>query len=368
MKRSLMVRESEMELESLLKKAEEMRGYPVSFESFVRFLGLLLQHRGADLWELIRRSDEYIRVMMGLFEALHNEGYVETDEEGKIFFSRKGEKLVEELGVKILDKGLSVDSGKYGLSLPPRFKEILDEMRRIYTEVIPKDNFDQAPLLPEASVYKALYVAQRGDLSGKSVVTVGDDDLLSLIFGMTGEPKRVLAVDIDEQVLGVISEYSRKMGLGVDVMQSDFRLDIPPEVCGKFDTFVTEPPDTVDGITLFVSRGVQFLKKEVGKVGYCGVSTTACPPLGIVQLGKNFAEMGLVVSAWLTKFSEYPPVRTELKHIEVPDFYDPFYPPSRVWYVSDLVRLKTTNSTKPLIKGIFKGNISDYDGDAKRYR
>jgi predicted methyltransferase len=358
----------EKRLQEILNDAEKARGYPVSVESLVRFLSLLIKYQPVDLWALIRHSDEYIRVVMGLFDALHNRNYVEVNESGQISLTKDGTSLAEEIGARALDESLLVDSGKYGLSLPPKFKEILDTMRKIYTEVVPKDNFDQAPLLPEASVYKALYITQRGDASGKYIVTVGDDDLLSLILAMTGEPKRVMAVDIDEQVLGVISECSHKMRLPVDVLQHDFRLDIPETFCGKFDTFVTEPPDTVDGITLFVSRGVQLLKKEPDKIGYCGISTTACPPNGIVQLTKNFAAMGLAVSTWLFKFSEYPPVRTELKHIEVPDFYDPFYPPSTVWYVSDLVRLKTTNSTNPLIKGIFRGNISDYEGDAKRFR
>jgi len=345
-----------------------LRGYPVPVESLRSFLRLLLENQPVDLWGLIRRSDEYIRIVMGLFEALKDGGFVEVDDAGRLSVTENGLRLAERLGVRTLGDGLSADVRRYEFELPSRFVEILDEIRRIYTGVVPKDGFDQAPLLPEAAVRKAFYITQMGDVSGKDVVMVGDDDLLSLIFAMTGLPRNVAALDIDPQVLGVIADYSKKLGLSVETYEQDLCRRIPDGLRGRFDTFVTEPPDTVDGITLFVSRGVELLKGEAGKVGYCGVSTTACPPVGILQLNRNFTEMGLQVSIWLPKFNEYPPVRTELKHIEVPDFYDPFYPPDTVWYISDLVRLKTTKRTKPLIEGEYEGNIADYEGDARRYR
>lgn len=358
----------EKEVKEILEDASRLRSYPVPVESLRRFLNLLLTYQPVDLWELIRRSDEYIRVVMGLFEALVERGCVEMDENGRLMATESGSELARHLSVNTLGEGLRAESGEYEFELPERFREILDEIRRIYTEVVPKDGFDQAPLLPEAAVRKAFYITRRGDVSGKDVVTVGDDDLLSLIFAMTGEPRRVLALDIDPQVLGLIADYSDRLRLSVETFEQNLCQRIPQGLCGRFDTFVTEPPDTVDGITLFVSRGVELLKREAGKVGYCGVSTTACPPDGILQLNRNFTKMGLQVSLWLPKFNEYPPVRTELKHIEVPDFYDPFYPPDAVWYISDLVRLKTTKRTKPLIESEYEGNIADYEGDACRYQ
>lgn len=355
-------------IQKVLESATRFREYPVPPESLRRFLRLLMIYQPTDLWELIRLSDEYIRIMMGLFEALTEQDCVTIDEQGRLSFTEEGYRFAEHLGVKPPDEPIRGEVRKYEFELPRRFVEILDEIRRIYTEVVPKDDFDQAPLLPEAAVRKAFYITQLGDLNGKDVVTVGDDDLLSLIFAMTGEPHRVVALDIDTQVLNVIAEHAERLRLPVETFEHNLCYDIPDELMGIFDTFVTEPPDTVDGIRLFVSRGVQLLRKETGRVGYCGVSTTACPPAGIVELNRSFVEMGLQISVWLPKFNEYPPVRTELKHIEVPDFYDPFYPPDKVWYISDLVRLKTTKSPKPLIEGEYKSRITDYEGDAARYR
>jgi len=104
---------------------------------------------------------------------------------------------------------------------------------------------------------------------------------------------------------------------------------VPEKYRDNFDLFITEPPDTVKGISLFVSRGVELLKKEtracrlLRHIGYCMPASRAPGD------AKNFDAMGLIVSERLSKFSDYPPHRTELKHIEVPDCYDQFYPPQK---------------------------------------
>ena len=58
----------------------------------------------------------------------------------------------------------------------------------------------------------------------------------------------------------------------------------------------------------------------------------------------------------------------ELKHEEVPDCYDAFYPPEKVWYSADLLRLKTTRETVPLYQDTFRGTLADYKGDSQRYQ
>lgn len=352
----------------VLEKAANLRDYPVTRRDLERFLSVVAERQPVDLWDVIRHSDEYVRVVMEIFEALKEENCVGVDDEGRLRLTEKGRLLMEKVEAKAAETPTISSLEDHGIKLPPKWRKILDEVRRLYTEVIPKDAYDQAPLLPEAAVRKAFYIYARGDVAGKSVVMVGDDDLLSIIFALTGEVKMTLAMDIDNQLLSTIKNYSEKHGLPVETVQHDLQLPIPENLSGAFDTFVTEPPDTVDGITLFVSRGVELLRKEPGMVGYCGVSTTACPPDGLMEIQSRFLKMGLLISAWLPKFNQYPPVRTELKHVEVPDFYDPFYPPKKVWYISDLVRIKTTGWTRPYFKGRYEGEIADYDGDAMCYR
>ena len=357
-----------MNADSLLERAGRLRSYPVPKRSLARFLQSVAEREPLDLWTLIRTGEEYVRVTMELLEALVEADCVTVDADGKLRLTDDGRALCESLGVRAAPEPAVTGLGACGLKLTESFQKILETLRVIYTEVVPKDRFDQAPLLPEAAILKAYYIWRRGDVVGKRIVCVGDDDLLSLAFALTGETAGTLAVDIDDRLLGLIADYAKKHGLSVEVLEHDVTEPIPEAHRSGYDTFVTEPPDTVNGVTLFVSRGVELLRDEPGTTGYCGVSTTACPPAGIAAIQRNFLEMGLRISAWLPKFNRYPPVRTELKHVEVPGFYDPFYPPRTVWYVSDLVRLKTTSAARPLIDGKFTEPIADYEADALEYR
>jgi hypothetical protein len=77
--------------------------------------------------------------------------------------------------------------------------------------------------------------------------------------------------------------------------------------------------------------------------------------------------MRLIISEVLPKFTVYPTIRTELKDIHVPPYID--YPPSRVWYIADLIRLRTTRLTRSLFeRKVVEGPLSDYRADAEKYR
>lgn len=351
-------------VEGLLKSAKRFKRFPVSELDLENFLALLYEEQPIDLWDFTRRAEAYIRVVLSLLFVLEKNGFVLISRSGKLRLSRKGLKLVKRFSIKRRPRALIVSKHKFGFRLSPKFKKILVTVRALYKNVVPQNRFDQAPLLPEDAVYKVAYAVAKGDATNKSVVSVGDDDLTSIIFALSKAPKRVLAVDIDKYLLETIEEYSDRKKLGIETLQADLKRPIPVEYRNSFDLFMTEPPDTVAGNTLFVSRGVELLKGVSGMTGYCGISLTACPPLGLLQIQRNFTAMGLIITDKLPKYSDYPPHRTELKHVEVPDCYDAFYPPKKPWYSADLLRLKTTKYTKPLFRGEFKGKLVNYKEDS----
>ncbi len=331
-------------------------------------MALLHERQPIDLWDLTRESELYIRPILSLLFSLEKNGFVSIGKNGLLRLTGKGTKLLKHLSIEKIDKPFTGRPEFCGLLLSPKFKKILATVRELYTKVIPQNRFDQAPLVPEAAVYKVAYAVGKGDATNKSFVSVGDDDLTSIIMALSGAPKKILAVDIDKYLLETIEEYADKNNLPIETLQMDFRKPVPAEYTNQFDLFITEPPDTVAGNSLFVSRGVELLKQEQGMVGYCGISLTACPPLGLLQIQRNFTDMGLIITDKLFKYSDYPPHRTELKHVEVPDCYDAFYPPEKPWYAADLLRLKTTKKTTPLFKGVFKGKLANYKEDSQRYQ
>ena len=354
------------EIKTILAEASKFKQFEITREDLERFLSLLYDLQPIDLWDYINRSDQYIRVILSLLYALERNEYIRVDGDGKIGLTRLGIKFVKKLSIKKSVRPFRRVKPYCGLQLTPKFKEVLNTIKMLYKEVIPQNRYDQAPLVPEAAVYKAAYAIYKNDITNKSVVCIGDDDLTSIILALSRAPKRVLVVDIDKYLLETIEEYAQKHNLPIETHRQDLRKPIPKHLTGQFDVFITEPSDTVSGITLFTSRGVEFLKKQAGMIGYCGVSLTACPPLGLLEMQKNFTKMNLLITDRIPKYSDYPPHRTELKHVEVPDCYDDFYPPKKVWYISDLLRLKTTKKTRPLFKE-YKGSLANYKEDARKF-
>ena len=320
------------------------------------------------MWDYIKGSDEYIRVILSLSYVLEKNKFLTIDKQGKLILTEKGLSLIKYLSIKKEKKPFKKIYPGYGFELNKKFKRILSIMKELYKEVTPQHRYDQAPLVPEDTVQKIAYIIYKGDATNKNVVCIGDDDLTSIILALSKSPRKILVIDIDKYLLELIEDYAYEHKLPIETLEMDLRKPIPEEYKNKFDLFITEPPDTVNGITLFTSRGVELLKGSQGMIGYCGISVCACPPLGLLEIQRILTEMGLLITDRLPKFSRYPPHRTELKHVEVPDFYDDFYPPKKIWYVSDLVRLKTTNKTKPYYKGIFKQKLANYSRDSQIYR
>lgn len=352
----------------MLKSASVYKRFPVYRNDLERFIAFLYLHQPIDLWDLIHKIDMYIRTILSLLYVLERNKFVSIASDGKLHLTRQGTALARHLSVATKISPFARRDSNLHPELSPRFRDIAEKIRELNSKIAPQNRFDQAPLMPEASVRKAAYAINRADVAGKSIACVGDDDLISIVLALSGTPTRILAIDIDKYLLEAIEEFSEKNNMTIETLQLDLREPIPPPYRNSFDLFITEPPDTVNGITLFVSRGVELLKQGEGMIGYVGISPTACPPRGLLQIQQNFAHMALLITDRLPKYSDYPPHRTELKHIEVPDCYDAFYPPQKVWYSADLVRVRTSRETASLIEGNFKGRLADYRGDSQHFQ
>ncbi|OGI15342.1 hypothetical protein A3K63_05490 [Candidatus Micrarchaeota archaeon RBG_16_49_10] len=361
-----MTAENEIVVE-LLEDARKFSERHSTRDSLVRVLQVFKKNHSPKLWEIYEKTEEYLPSALGIVMAMEKGGFIEP-ENGFLKLTGKGKNLVDLVVPKAVDYR-TMEDFRFGVKMPAELKRIEGEIRRISQELIMKDEFDQAPITADSVVLKAYHMISRGDIAGKSVVLLGDDDLMSIVLGLTSLPKEILVIDIDKDVAGIVEKYSKKLGIKVPMraVVHDFRKPIPKNIRGKFDTFVTQPPDTVLGMLLFVSRGVELLKDEPGMVGYAGFTKTGCPQLGILDFWEKIVGMKLVISEVIPKFTVYPGIRTEIKEVEVPEFID--YPPKQFWYISDLIRLKTTKRSKSMFEGkTFEGDISDYRRDVLKYR
>ncbi|HID47801.1 MAG TPA: putative methyltransferase [Methanothermococcus okinawensis] len=224
-----------------------------------------------------KRISQYTKlplpVVSRVRSILERSRVLKRDERGAIY-TEYGRKLVEDSLKFKMKKDLKCPTCKgRGIVLDEMFKEILRKHRE-YAKLRPTVNtrIDQSHATPETAVYRAALMADRGDLEGKRILFIGDDDLTSIPTAMTRFPEEVVVMDIDERLLNLIEEISKREGLNIETVKQDFREELDRSYWGQFDTVFTDPPYTLEGLKLFLSRGVEGLGEGNSGVLYLAFS------------------------------------------------------------------------------------------------
>jgi predicted methyltransferase len=218
---------------------------------------------------------------------------------------------------------------------------------------------DQSHCTPDTNLRRALYMQTQGALAGKAVLLLGDDDSVSLAVGLVGQvlspgaagrlTRRLAVVDTDERILAHLRRAAAAEGFVVETLQHDLRAPLPPDLLGQFDTVMTDPPYTLAGLELFVSRAVSALTPEPGKQLFPSFGHRA--PAEQVALQSRLAAMGLAVTEVLPGFNEYRGAGV-------------------LAGVSQLIYAVTTEDMRPLVTETYEGPL--YTGEVRptvrRYR
>ena len=246
-------------------------------------------------WKLTRAVGGSDRRMLRLLNEMEKSGEIEVI--GKEITLKKR---------KILNKEVipvcKACNGKI-ISFTPKFSQILKEMKEIYSKKpVPTFLFDQRPVTDETTVRRAAYLMWRGDLIGKSIAIVGDDDLTSLAIGLTGMAKEIVVFDIDTRLIDFINLNTKKYNLPVKAIKSDLTENHPKEFIDRFDVFLTDPTPKPDAFELFLSIGIKLLKNN-GGVGY--VSFFPSHQDISIEFQKILTKYDLIVTDMIPKFTEY---------------------------------------------------------------
>ncbi|WP_421077026.1 bis-aminopropyl spermidine synthase family protein [Methanothermococcus sp. Ax23] len=234
-------------------------------------------------------------------------------ERNRILYREKGGALYSEEGLNLIEKNLKLKlnhdlkcpicNGK-GIILNEYFEDILKKHKK-YAKMRPTVNtsIDQSFATPETATYRAAFMADRGDLEGKKILFVGDDDLTSIPTAMSGLCDEVVVMDIDDRLLNLIDEISEKEDLNIKTVKHDFRNSIKNEYMGAFDTIFTDPPYTLEGLKLFLSRGVEGLGEGGGGALYLAFSHK--PIDEYLELQRIINSMGFVIYELIPGFNTY---------------------------------------------------------------
>lgn len=215
---------------------------------------------------------------------------------------------------------------------------------------------DQSKCTLETAIKRALLCLENNCLIGKNIVCIGDDDLISVSIGMLlhilygGNMKlcktKIYVLDSDQRILDYICEIATLYDLPINCCNIDFRDSIPEKYLCKMDCFYTDPPYTLSGMKLFLSRGLECLKNSVSLNVFLSYAHKSQEEM--LKIHKIFIELGLSALRIMPQFNRYEGAGI-------------------LGNSSQMFLLKTTAATKSPIIGE-KFIVPIYTGETKRTR
>jgi predicted methyltransferase len=235
---------------------------------------------------------------------------------------------------------LQYDTNK-ALELEKKFREISENI-----VVIPKREYDQFIATVHTSVSKALIMEDRGAVKGKKIALLGDDDLLSVSLSLLGGYSELEVLDVDPDVNTSVKGISKSLGISdIQTATVDLRKRINPQLEGKFDVVVADPPYTKSGILLFINRAVQLLGKTndfEGKYLFLYYGNSFKTPEKTLKIQDIIGKFNLLIEDKLDKFARYTGAES-------------------IGNASSLYILKTTKHTKALDEAALSLPIYTYE-------
>ena len=304
-------------------------------------------------WELISLVDADLNEFIETLRTLLNEGLVES-RGGKLFLTEKGKVERNKLNLKLYDVRCHHCEGR-GIVEDPFL--ILDKYKKIASQrPKPTADYDQGYIKEEDVLRRIAFIYERGDLEGTEIIVIGDDDLISLGMALTGLPKRIVVLEIDDRLINFINRKAEEYDFNIIAKKFDVRNDLDDNFRGKFDVFITDPVETIEGITLFLSRAVSGLKGK-GAAGYFGLTHQEASLRKWHEIEKRLLNMNLVITDMLRDFNVYP--MNENLELAAED-YIVYREIAKLtgnnkidsdFYRSTLIRVEAIGEVKPLVRG-----------------
>lgn len=342
-----------MELEAIAKRIVEKQGIPVTPRDAARVFAAVLASE--DIWRIVDLASLPVLATCEALWAFGERGWVRFAG-GRVLTTPEGQEAARALGIRPAQELSCPRCRGRGLELEP-FRDLLCDFQRIArNRPEAAQEFDQGYVTEETTVARIALALARGDLAGKEILVLGDDDLVSLAAALTRLPKRVAALDVDPRIVDFLRQAAREEKLALEVVQHDLREPLPPELLRRFDTFFCDPTESLRGYLAFAQRGISALR-GAGCAGYLGLTRLEASLAKWRRIQMALLEAGAVVTDLFPNFHEYvnwPYIETmrawpHLPVRRVPGRYEP-------WYRSALLRIELVE--EPRVENVrYSGDI-----------
>ncbi|MGB8645738.1 MAG: adenosylmethionine decarboxylase [Anaerolineae bacterium] len=327
-----------MQVKQFLKEAGIARG------DLMRVVRALLEY--SEAWQVAGHANVPFGELLDILQQLFLHQLLEFDG-SQVRLTLEGEALARALHVMpVRDPTCPACAGS-GVVLD-QFAGARREFAPLLLERPPAiSSYDQGALTADSVFQRLALMHAQGDIAEKKILLLGDDDLLSIALALTGLPGEIVVVEIDERLCAFIQEIAYARGLPIKVIRQDVREKLPPDLHARFDTFVTDPTETIQGLLLFVEKGLSTLHPGGGCAGYFGITLIEASlhkwNIWERHLLQNHAIAFTQISAPFSLYAKgTEPV--SVPHIE---FAPLAVPPTRPWYRSCLFRIETLSEFVP---------------------
>ncbi|MEM4643650.1 MAG: bis-aminopropyl spermidine synthase family protein [Candidatus Bathyarchaeia archaeon] len=262
-----------------------------------------LAYKGRSIWELLDISNCPLKDFINVLRKLIDDGLIAIDG-GAFYLTEKGKRSVNPESLKIETRICPNCAGKRVIA-EGRFKEILEDFKRISSNrPTPTLEYFQGYMLEEDVIARTALMHYYHDLDGKSIVMIGDDDLLSVALALTRLPSRIVVLDIDSRLGEFLEKVNGEYGFSIEFIRYNVADPLPESLRGQFDVFSSEPLETLSGLRAFISRGVACLKEN--GVGYFGLTHYEASHKKWLAVQKLLSRMNCVITDIIQGFSVYP--------------------------------------------------------------
>ena len=274
-------------------------------------LRVIARHEPVASKEIARRTELPVPIVAAVCSELRKRGVVDRTRPARL--TAAGRAGMAALG--------GADTGRItgrcpccqgnGATIPDALAGVLPALERIAAEMpAAKLDLDQTHCTADTKLRRVLRMHEAGALAGQRVLMLGDDDMVSVALAAVAaelgpgfRPRRLAVVDCDRDLLGHLGGVLDGLGLPADVVEHDLREPLPGPLAGAFDAVSTDPPYTVAGAELFLSRAVTALAG--GGAGYIFLSYGARRPEETLATQRLMAAMGLTVRSLVPGFNTY---------------------------------------------------------------
>jgi len=317
-------------------------------ESGIRdILAAVVAAEPAAVREVARLAELPVPIVAAVCNELRKRGIIDTQRPVRL--TAKGREAVAAAGGLVgLRVGCASCHGS-GMVIPAELAGLEEALQRA-ADGAPsaRAELDQTHCTVATKIGRVLRMHEARALVGQRILLLGDDDLISVAIGqfaaVTGSPaiiRRLAVLDTDADVLAFVGQQLAGTGVTPELVQHDLRHRLPEELRGGFDVVLTDPPYTVAGAELFLSRAVSALAPEPGR--HVFFSFGARRPEETLAVQQAIAAMGLAVRSLSPGFNSYVGAGV-------------------LAGTSNLYHLRSTALARPLIEGSYEGMLYTADG------